>query len=31
MHAGYGDPAFAPPQVLRDYAVSGVAPVGKGA
>jgi 3-hydroxybutyryl-CoA dehydrogenase len=31
MYAGYGDPAFAPPPLLRDYAVSGLAPVGKGA
>jgi 3-hydroxybutyryl-CoA dehydrogenase len=26
MHAGYGDPAFAPPPLLRDYAVGGLAP-----
>jgi 3-hydroxybutyryl-CoA dehydrogenase len=31
MHAGYGDPAFAPPPLLRDYAVSGLVPIGKGA
>jgi len=31
MHAGYGDPAFAPPPLLRDYALSGLGPVGKGA
>lgn len=30
MHAGYGDPAFAPPPLLRDYALSGPAPAGKG-
>ncbi len=25
MHAGYGDPAFAPPPLLREYAVGGLA------
>jgi 3-hydroxybutyryl-CoA dehydrogenase len=30
MHAGYGDPAFAPLPLLRDYAVSGLTPVGRG-
>ncbi len=25
MHAGYGDPAFAPPPLLREYAIGGLA------
>jgi 3-hydroxybutyryl-CoA dehydrogenase len=30
MHAGYGDPAFAPPPLLRDYVVGGLTLAGKG-
>ncbi|HKR72064.1 MAG TPA: 3-hydroxyacyl-CoA dehydrogenase NAD-binding domain-containing protein [Streptosporangiaceae bacterium] len=30
MHAGYGDPAFAPPPLLHDYAAGGVALAGSG-
>jgi 3-hydroxybutyryl-CoA dehydrogenase len=30
MHAGYGDPAFAPPPLLRDYAAGGLTLAGKG-
>ncbi len=26
MHAGYGDPAFAPPPLLREYAIGGLQP-----
>jgi hypothetical protein len=29
MHSGYGDPAFAPPPLLRDYVLCGV-PVAAG-
>jgi len=28
MHAGYGDPAFAPPPLLTDYARGGLPPLG---
>jgi len=30
MHAGYGDPAFAPPPLLTEYAMAGLSPVGRG-
>jgi hypothetical protein len=30
MHAGYGDSAFAPPPLLRDYAAGGLAIAGSG-
>ena len=28
MHAGYGDPAFAPPPLLREYAIGGLEQIG---
>jgi 3-hydroxybutyryl-CoA dehydrogenase len=28
MHAGYGDPAFAPPPLMTEYALGGLSPLG---
>lgn len=30
MHAGYGDPAFAPPPLMREYALGGLSLTGQG-